>query len=100
MILPTLSISPAQIAAFCRKRGVARLSLFGSVLRDDFGPESDIDVLVEFASGKTPSLLTLGAMQQELCDLFGRQVDLKTLDFMSEYVRQTVLREARLQYAA
>lgn len=95
-----IKIPQDQLASFCRRHAVAKLSLFGSVLRDDFGPESDIDVLIEFEPHATPSLLDLGGMQQELCDMFGRQVDLKTPEFMSQFVRQRVCREARVQYAA
>src|SRR5437762_13955240 len=94
-----IDIPHEQIATFCRKHGVARLSLFGSVLREDFGPESDIDVLIEFP-GQTPSLLELGGMQHELCQMFGRQVDLKTPGFLSDFVRKRVMREANVQYAA
>ena len=94
------NISKETIAAFCHRHGVQRLSLFGSVLRNDFGPTSDIDVLIEFLPHAQPSLLDLGAMQQELCDLFGRQVDLKTPEFLSPVIRRRVQREAQLQYAA
>ena len=89
-----------RIAAFCRRHEIARLSLFGSVLRADFGPTSDIDVLIEFLPHAQPSLLDLGAMQEELCEMFGRQVDLKTPDFLSPWIREQVQREAQLQYAA
>jgi predicted nucleotidyltransferase len=88
-----------KIAAFCRKHGISRLSIFGSILRDDFSPDSDIDVLVEF-SGPTPSLLELGGMQVELTALLGREVDLKTAGFLSPHFRDQVLREAWIQYAA
>jgi predicted nucleotidyltransferase len=89
-----------QIAAFCRRHGIARLSVYGSVLRDDFGPESDIDLLIEFLPEAQPSLLDLGGMQDELCRMLGRQVDLKTPEFLSPAIRQRVQREARVQYAA
>lgn len=89
-----------MIADFCRRHAIARLSLFGSILRDDFGPKSDIDVLIEFGPDAKPSLLDLGGMQQELCDLIGRQIDLKTPDFLSPLIRDRVTREAQLQYAA
>lgn len=94
------AISSERIATFCLQHKIARLSLFGSVLRADFGPDSDIDVLIEFQPEARPSLLDLGGMQQELCELFGRQVDLKTPEFLSPFVREAVEREARLQYAA
>jgi len=96
----SINIPQDKLAAFCRRHEVARLSLFGSALRDDFGPGSDIDLLIEFLPEAAPSLLDLGAMQQELCDLFGRQVDLKTPEFLSPVIRERVQREAKLQYAA
>ena len=90
----------AILAAFCRRHNIARLSLFGSVLRPDFRPDSDIDILVEFPPGQTPSLFDLGGMQQELTALFGREVDLKTPGFLSRYFRDQVMREAQVKYAA
>lgn len=89
-----------RIARFCRMHAVARLWLFGSVLRSDFDRSSDIDVLIEFLPDAAPSLLDLGKMQQELCDMLERQVDLKTPEFLSPFVRERVSREAQLQYAA
>jgi predicted nucleotidyltransferase len=87
-----------KIAEFCRRYGIVRLSLFGSILRDDFGPESDVDVLVEFP-GMTPSLLDLGGMQQELSAIVGRTVDLKTWGFLSSRIRGRVERERQVQFA-
>jgi uncharacterized protein len=87
-----LRIDPDLIAAFCRRHGIVRLSLYGSILRDDFGPDSDIDVLVEFPPGGTPSLLDLGGMQVELSNLLGREVDLKTPGFLSPAILQNALR--------
>ena len=97
---PTLSIPEGRLAELCRKHGVMRLALFGSVLREDFSPESDIDVLVEFPSGETPSLLELGGLLMELKELLGREVDLKTPAFLSPHFRDRVVREARTLYAA
>ena len=94
-----IDVDSAKIAAFCRAHGIARLSFFGSILRDDFGPESDIDVLVDFLPGCTPSLLQLGGMMIELTNLFGRQVDLKTRGFISGRILDRVLAEAQVQYA-
>ncbi|MBL0927810.1 MAG: nucleotidyltransferase family protein [Phycisphaerales bacterium] len=88
-----------EIAAFCRRNGIARLSLFGSVLRDDFTPESDIDVLVEFEPGRTPGLRFF-ALQDELSEMLGRTVDLNTPQCLSKYFRDEVLREARSLYVA
>lgn len=100
MVNVRVPIPPDEIAAFCRQHGVARLSLFGSVLRDDFGPQSDIDVLIEFAPGKTPGLFRFAGMELELTRLLGRTVHLSTPQDISQYIRERVLREARLQYAA
>jgi len=89
-----------QISEFCQRHRIRRLLLFGSILRDDFRPDSDIDVLVEFDPGQTPSLLDLGGMQVEFSSLLGREVDLKTPGFLSERIRDRVLREAQIAYAA
>jgi len=76
------------------------LALFGSALRPDFGPESDIDVLVEFEPGRTPGLLGMARMERELSALFEeRKVDLRTPEDLSRYFRQKVLEEAEVQYA-
>ncbi len=94
-----IKIDRAKVAEFCRVNRIQRLSLFGSVLRDDFGPESDIDVLVEFQLGHTPGLAFF-RMQDELTDLLGRKVDLNTPGFLSRYFRAEVLAEAEVVYAA
>jgi predicted nucleotidyltransferase len=93
-------LDSSQIADFCRRHGITRLSVFGSVLREDFGPHSDIDILVEFPPGETPSLLDLGGMQVELSSLLGREVDLKTPGFLSPAILQHVLAERVVEYAA
>lgn len=77
----------------------SRNSLFGSVLRDDFGPDSDVDVLVEFEEGHTPGFFGLARMQQELSGLFGREVDLRTPQDLSRYFRDEVTGSAAVQYA-
>lgn len=89
-----------KIAEFCRRHGVTKLSLFGSILREDFRPDSDVDVLVEFGPEGTPSLLDLGGMLVELTQMLGRLVDLKTWGFMSDRARRQVERERQVQYAA
>ena len=94
-----VAIDKSRLAAFCRNNQIARLSLFGSVLRDDFGPESDIDVLVEFEPGEIITLLDMARMQDELTALFGRQVDLRTPQELSRYFREEVLAGAEVQYA-
>ncbi len=75
-IHPNVSVTPEQIAAFCEKWQIVRFELFGSVLRDDFGPESDVDVLVTFAEGSEHWIADLVAMDEEAAALFGRPVDL------------------------
>ena len=100
MRLHEIELDREQIAAFCRRHGIVRLSVFGSALGADFGPTSDIDVLVEFAPGETPSLLDLGGMQAELSALCGRTVDLKTPGFLSPRILRQVLAERVVEYAA
>lgn len=86
---------------FCRKNHIRKLSLFGSVLRDDFRQESDIDVLVEFEKNGIPGLLGISRMERELSQIFGgRKVDLRTPEDLSRYFRQQVLSTAEVQYAA
>lgn len=88
-----------DLDAFCRKNGVRRLSLFGSILRDDFGPDSDIDILVEFQPG-TRVGLRFFTMERELSALLGRKVDLNTPGFLSRYFRDNVMAHAVPQYDA
>jgi predicted nucleotidyltransferase len=86
-----------QVADFCRRHHIRRLAFFGSVLREDFQPDSDVDVLVEFAPGHTPGLAFF-AMQTELSHILGRQVDLNTPHFISPYFREQVQAEAEVIY--
>lgn len=88
-----------RLAEFCRRNHIRRLSLFGSILRDDFGPESDVDFLVEFEPGKTPGLLTMAGLEIELSEMLGRKVDLRTAGDLSRYFRDEVVKEAVPQYA-
>ena len=92
-----LVLPQEQIAEFCTRHHVRRLALFGSVLRTDFGPNSDIDVLVEFEPGHTPGL-AIFAMQEALSAIVNRNVDLHTPQFLSRYFRDRVLAEAEVQY--
>jgi len=94
-----IDIDERELAAFCRRHGVRRLALFGSILRDDFGPDSDIDVLVEFEPGRTPGLAFF-RMESELTGMFGRKVDLNTLGFLGPRIGKHVLSEARVAYEA
>ena len=94
-----INIDPEVLADFCRRHHIRRLALFGSVLRDDFGPQSDVDVLVEFEPGHVPGLAFF-ALEQEFASLLGRKVDLNTPGFLSPYFRDTVLAEAEVLYDA
>ena len=92
-----IDIPEKEIAEFCRRNRIKRLSLFGSVLRDDFTDESDVDVLVEFEEGHTPGLRFF-TMQRELSDILGREVELHTKGFLSPNFRDDVIREAEVHY--
>jgi predicted nucleotidyltransferase len=93
-----IAVDREKLAEFCRRNHIRRLSFFGSVLREDFGPESDVDVLVEFEPGHVPGLAFFG-MQEELAELLGRPVDLLTPKFISPYFRDEVIARAEVQYA-
>jgi uncharacterized protein len=94
-----VSVDQERLAEFCQQNGVRRLAVFGSALRDDFGPASDVDVLIEFEPGRTPGLRFFW-MQEELSRLFRRTVDLHTPASLSPYFRRRVLAEAEDQYVA
>jgi hypothetical protein len=93
-------IDDERIADFCRRHGIRSLRLFGSILREDFGPDSDVDVLVEFARGRAPGWIGFAALALELESIIGRSVDLRTAGDFSEAIRRHVLGEAKVQYAA
>ena len=96
-----LAISEVDLETFCRAHGIRRLSLFGSTLKGTAGPDSDVDLLVEFYSDRIPGLLGLAAMEDELSKMMhGRRVDLRTPNDLSDLFRESVLKEAELQYAA
>ncbi|HYN41985.1 MAG TPA: nucleotidyltransferase family protein [Thermoanaerobaculia bacterium] len=86
------------IGEFCRRHGLRKLSLFGSVLREDFRPDSDVDVLVEFRPETRAGYLTMAAMERELSALLERRVDLRTPNELSGYFREDVLRQAEVCY--
>jgi uncharacterized protein len=94
-----IEIPEKKLADFCRRNRIRRLAFFGSVLRDDFTPESDVDVLVEFEQGHVPGLAFI-SMQDELSDLIGRNVDLNTPACLSPYFRKEVLDEREVLYDA
>lgn len=99
MCPPPSTVPKAELEAFCIRHNVRKLSLFGSVLRGDFGPGSDVDVLVEFEPGHVPGFLRLHELEQELSHLFGgRRIDLVTPRFLNERMRDRVLAEAQPAY--
>ena len=93
-----IAISQTEIDEFGRRNHIRRLSFFGSVLREDFRPESDIDLLVEFEPGHVPGYFTLSAMERELSGLMGRKVDLRTPGEISDYYRDRVLASSETWY--
>lgn len=94
-----INVSKKEIEAFCRRNNIRRLAFFGSVLREDFSPESDVDVLVEFEPEARVGYFELFDMEQELSSLLGgRKVDMNTPHSISQYFRDEILREAELQY--
>ncbi|MBI3611090.1 MAG: nucleotidyltransferase family protein [Nitrospirae bacterium] len=94
-----IDIPKEKIAVFCRKHHIRKLALFGSVLRKDFRPGSDVDVLVEFEPEHVPGLAFFG-MEEELSKILGYKVDLNTPQFLSRYFRDSVIAEAEIQYDA
>ena len=95
-----IQVDQQQIADFCRRHHIRKLAFFGSVLRDDFRPDSDVDVLVEFEPAHIPGLFGLMRMQREFSQLVGREADFRTPDDLGQYIRPRVLAEAEVQYAA
>lgn len=90
----------AKLAAFCTANRVCGIRIFGSFARGDQTPESDIDLLLEFAPGVHPDLFELGGMQQDLCDIFNREVDLKTPDMFSPSNLKRVVSDSVIAFAA
>ncbi len=99
-LAPGVTIDDDVLHAFCRLNGVRRLGLFGSALRGDLRPDSDIDLLVEFEPGRVPGLLHLAALEIELAELLGREVDLRTAAHLSRLFRDEVSAGARVLYDA
>jgi hypothetical protein len=98
-MLKNFSIPRETLEEFCRHH-IRRLSLFGSILREDFGPDSDVDLLVEFKSGHVPGFIALAGRERELSELIGgRPVDIRTPQDLSRYLRSEVLAQAKVQYA-
>jgi predicted nucleotidyltransferase len=93
-------VEDERLKDFCRRHGIRKLSLFGSMAKGTSGPDSDVDLLVEFEPGAKPGLLALAAMEDELSELIGgRRVDLRTAEDLSRYFRDEVVRTAVVQYA-
>jgi len=92
-------IPQEELKTFCRKHNITKMSLFGSALRDEIKPESDIDILVEFDQNDFPGLLELAGMEIEMSEIIGRKVDLRTPDELSRYFRDDVLKNAKVEYA-
>ena len=97
-MLANIAVPHDAFVDFCERHHIRKMSLFGSVLRDDFRPDSEIDVLVEFEEGHIPGLFRFVDLQFELADLFGREVDLNSPDDFSPYFRRKVLATAQVQY--
>lgn len=97
MIMRRIAASRRKLAAFCRGHNIRKLALFGSILREDFDSESDVDMLVEFEPGKVPGFAFFG-IQEELSKMLGRKVDLRTPEELSRYFREQVMREAKILY--
>ena len=95
-----IAVDTTQIADFCRRHHIRYLGFFGSVIHDEFGPDSDVDVLVRFDPEHIPGLLGLAEMEFELSDLLGRKADLRTPEDLSRYFRDKVVAEAVTQYVA
>jgi len=95
-----ISATPEMLRAFCRKHHIRRLALFGSALRNDFTPQSDIDIIAEFDPGEPVGFIRLGTVEAELSDLLGRPVDLNLKDSLDPAFRARVLSEAEILYDA
>jgi uncharacterized protein len=101
MTVGHIDVAKDRVADFCRRNGVRKLAIFGSVLTDRFSDASDIDVLVEFEPGERVGYLRMAAMERELSTMYGgRKVDLRTPKELSRYFRDEVVRTAVIQYAA
>lgn len=94
-----IDISGEKLARFCKRNHIRKLSIFGSALRENFGPDSDIDLLVEFDPDNIPGLIRLAGMENELSEILGRKVDIRTAQDLSRYFRQDVIKSSEVQYA-
>jgi len=98
--IKNLKIQKGEISKFCKNNHIRKLSIFGSALRKDFSPESDVDVLVEFEPDTRVGLIRLAGLEIELGRIIGRKVDLNTSGFINKYYRESVLAESEIQYDA
>ena len=95
-----IRLEKSEIETFCRKHHLTKLALFGSVLTERFGPDSDIDILFEFHPDHVPTLFDVAAMEEELSQILGRKTDMRTPRDLSRHFRDEVVRTALVQYAA
>jgi predicted nucleotidyltransferase len=89
-----------KLIVFCKKNHIRKLSIFGSAIRGELQPDSDIDLLVEFEQDHTPGLFSIIKMEMELAEMLGRKVDLRTPEDLSRYFRDEVMQNAQIQYQA
>jgi len=94
-----IPIDHERLTTFCQRHHIRKLAFFGSVLREDFRPDSDVDILVEFEPGQRVGLIGFAGMELELSEILGRKVDLRTPADLSRYFRQAVVESAEVQYA-
>ena len=94
-----IQLPKKKIREFCERHHIRKLSLFGSALRGDFSPESDLDILVEFDPAHIPGLIRLSGMEIELTEILGQKVDMRTPQDLSRYFRDEVLSSSKVQYA-
>ena len=93
-------MSKDKLIEFCKSNHIKKLSIFGSAIRGQLWPDSDIDLLVEFEEGHTPGLFSIIKMEMELTEMLGKKVDLRTPEDLSQYFRDEVVQNAKLQYQA
>lgn len=93
-----IKIPKKRMSEFCRKNRIRKLAFFGSVLRDDFNPESDVDILVEFEPGARIGMIQLARLELELSEIIGYKIDLNTPGFLSKYFRDQIIAEAEVHY--
>jgi len=94
-----IDIPHEKIAEFCRRNHIRKLSFFGSVIKGYFGPDSDVDILVEFVPGMGPGLIGLSHIELELSGILSRKVDLRTPNELSRYFREEVVSSAQVEYS-